>query len=106
MNINNIRVDECSGFFDTDESVYYPSLEDLILNGVFNFCGCGCPNKVFDQIYTGLVSIEKESPLEVDDLLLYVFDRDGLTEHGSSVCGSWLSPYGKAVLSFIKENLK
>lgn len=85
------------------ESLAYQTTTDVILQGVFGFCGCGSPKDSLKKIYDGLMYIKKQVPAEVDDILLYVFDKEGLTEHGVSVWGSWLSDYGKQVLRFMEE---
>lgn len=41
------------------------------------------------------------NPKAAAHLILYVLDKRDLTEHGGSVCGSWLSDRGRQVLALM-----
>lgn len=69
-------------------------------------CGCsGYSEKhvedVFSRLYCAHVNDESfyydysnEKIAAIEELVLMIFDKVGLTEHGSSVRGSWLTPKG------------
>lgn len=72
-----------------------------------HFCGCGSP----PDAYGALLRLLRLHPLHsnraafdewitdsgVEYLLLYWLDHAGLTEHGGTVGGAWLTPKGESV---------
>jgi hypothetical protein len=95
----------------------------------WKFCGCGEPEKcctfirdalrLIDSRYSSGMSKEEHSAkwheivnfLGGDErpglywLFLYWADSNGLTEHGSSIDGAWLSPKGKEVLAILESSV-
>lgn len=86
----------------------------------FNFCGCGCLHMSIKFISEVLNCYEDEdgwsSPhLNLDkaievcgndnitDFMLHWLDTVELTNHGSSVYGSWLEEKGKALRDYLKN---
>lgn len=79
------------------------------------FCGCGDPAVAAEALRLLLrlhplheaenrAQLERMVPGEgVRYLVLYMLDRAGLTEHGGTVGGGWLSPKGKEVLAALEE---
>ena len=78
----------------------------------FNFCGCGNPNSSLEFIRDILIII-KEHGAYSDELskklsdegllyfVLYYLDSKGLTEHGGSVGGSWITEKGEEIIQDI-----
>jgi hypothetical protein len=75
-------------------------------------CGCGNPDLVWDTIRDYLKEREdwandriEWKPLETgkDYLLAYLMDHFGLTEHGGSVGGAWLTIEGERTLRYLEE---
>lgn len=86
----------------------------------FGFCGCGCLSMSIKFLHDVLNCYEDEdgwsSPhLNLDkaievcsndnitDFMLHWLDSVELTEHGSSVYGSWLTDKGKALRDYLKN---
>lgn len=87
----------------------------------FGFCGCGCLSMSIKFVRDVLNCYEDReednlSPyLKLDkakevcgndnitDFILHWLDSMELTEHGSSVYGSWLTEKGKALRNYLKE---
>lgn len=78
---------------------------------LLGICGCGRPEIVLENIYDILEKIshknDEGNEFDLYDwadedwrnlLILYVLDEAGLTSHGSSVYGSWISDLGKDFL--------
>ena len=98
-------IEECENFF------YYEKL---------HWCGCGAPNMAKEVIrdYLEVVKVKFDSNADFeekfgvkfvyDDKLLlclaYTLDAAGLTDHGSSIGGSWLTDEGKMFLWLLKQN--
>lgn len=71
------------------------------------FCGCGSPEDAaaallkllrLHSLYEHRTEFEAWIPDKgVQYLLLYQLDRDGLTEHGGSVGGAWLTAKGTEI---------
>lgn len=89
--------------------------EGLLLSGVLGCCGCGTPEDGLRYIAKGLAhftedGVRAEYFKEWNDFsneeatfFLYMMDVLGITEHGSSIYGSWLTEKGKALVkSLIK----
>jgi hypothetical protein len=84
----------------------------------WKFCGCGSPETVVKLVRDALAAIKARSdgefkedylvpvlgPLDSPTRLffLYWLDAVGLTEHGGSVYGSWLTDKGKQVLELLR----
>lgn len=129
--MNAYTMDVLSIAYDDDSKMYeydgcsYNGLEEVLINGVVGFCGCGRPDDALKYIHDGLRliddlelavsesnSFERNSSYddwryevekhfkssEAEYFFYYVMDVLGLTEHGGSVPG-WLSDKGKAFLS-------
>lgn len=97
------------------------AIDDHIKLEILGLCACGCPEDVMIAIgkYLNAVSLEHQHLKAVglkeafgvdsvynNSLLLYMaydLDSRGLTEHGSSIGGAWITPLGMRCLTFIKE---
>lgn len=76
------------------------------------WCGCGLPEETYRTLLFMLEWCKDHQPLEslreriTDEgaryWLLYDLDRLGLTQHGGSVDGSWLSEKGRAVMEALR----
>lgn len=89
--------------------------ESVLQCGVLGCCGCGTPEDNLRYIAKGLAhftedGVRAEYITEWNDFsneeatfFLYMMDVLGVTEHGSSIYGSWLTEKGKALVkSLIK----
>ena len=99
-------------YIDKD-GVSHPSKKAFLQQEVFGFCGCGNPDEAMIFIHNVLQLINQEKgwgnemqcliPSEgVYYFVLYTLDDKKLTEHGTSIGGSWLTPKGKEVLADIE----
>ena len=72
---------------------------------LFGFCGCGAPWEIVSYLKKYLdenKDWDNRGQLNVDVaywLMAYLCDLHGLTEHGSSVGGAWLTDLGKEWLN-------
>lgn len=80
------------------------------------FCGCGCPDEAYNLVrdllalapfYDHQDELKARIGVTGDDhgalyLVLYALDKAGLTEHGGSVAGSWLTPKGTHYLGLMR----
>lgn len=76
------------------------------------FCGCGNPEEacralhdllVLHPLYENQEALRRLLPNEGSrQFMLYILDAMGLTEHGTSVNGAWLSDKGQAVLAALR----
>lgn len=90
---------------------------------VFNFCGCGCLQLSARFIKEVLNCFEEEEGLSspylnltklkeytnnenITDFILHFLDSYGITEHGSSVYGSWLTIEGQKLKEYLNEAIK
>lgn len=90
---------------------------------VFNFCGCGCLTLSVEFIKDVLNCFEEEEDLSshylnlaklkeytnnegIVDFILHFLDSYGITEHGSSVYGSWLTIEGQKLKEYLNEAIK
>lgn len=90
---------------------------------VFNFCGCGCLQLSADFIKDVLNCFEEEEGLSyphlnlvkldsytnnkgITDFILHFLDVYSITEHGSSVYGSWLTLEGQKLKECLNEIIK
>jgi len=86
---NNIRDDAQHPDSDLDW------VERILFDG---FCGCGSPDMVVDAMIGYLSQDDKmlKCGEGLDQLMLaYWADSAGLTEHGTSVFVTWLTPAGR-----------
>lgn len=90
---------------------------------VFNFCGCGSLGLSAEFIKEVLNCFEEEEGLSshflnlgkldeytnnkgITDFILHFLDSYGITEHGSSVYGSWLTIEGQKLKEYLNEAIK
>lgn len=80
-----------------------------------NFCGCGDPVSAVKALLAVMDALAERQKSDwkndrVEGTLpdgawslipLYVLDAAGLTEHGGSVTGSWLTPEGEALRNWL-----
>ncbi len=121
---NNMLVGPDGCHYDTPQAAFY--------FGVLNFCVCGVPEEVLEHLRDVLRILDARSresraqnprpkyedsawakrTEELDKLLgdgmlywltLYWLDSLDLTEHGSTVSGSWLTPEGESVLAMLNS---
>lgn len=105
----------------TEDGVEYRTDKDFLesfLIEVFDFCGCGLlldgtgvflkqVLNAFDEDYLSLDKIEDVCKTdEIVDFTLHFLDANELTDHGSSVYGSWLTEKGIALRECLNEVLK
>lgn len=119
-------------FFDKDNvsyeyltQDYYSEMQDdeEFLTGffgeAFGFCGCGCLSMSIKFVrdilncfedsedVTGYLKLDKAKEAcgndNITDFVLHWLDTVELTEHGSSVYGSWLTEKGKALRDYLKN---
>lgn len=105
----------------TGDGVEYQTDEDFLesfLIEVFDFCGCGHlldgtgvflkqVLNAFDDNYLSLNKIEDVCKTdEIVDFTLHFLDANELTDHGSSVYGSWLTEKGIALREYLNEVIK
>lgn len=86
---------------------------------IFDFCGCGCLSMSIKFVRDILNCYEDEEGLSpylnldkakevcgndnITDFMLHWLDTVELTDHGSSVYGSWLTNKGKALRDYLKN---
>jgi len=109
--VSRMKADECD----------WEDLVDYIQTGLFEFCGCGNPERNLEYIMNGLSYINEFIGGELDELtkmgieifgndeskyfFFYWADKEELTDHGNSVPG-WLTKKGEellAALQYLKE---
>lgn len=105
----------------TEDGIEYRTDEDFLesfLIEVFNFCGCGSlldgtgvflkqVLNAFDDDYLSLDKIEDICKTnEIVDFTLHFLDANELTDHGTSIYGSWLTEKGIALRECLNEVLK
>ena len=97
----------------------YDNAGSLILNGMFQFCGCGTPEEAGRLILQSLKLIrdcnaekitwkerDKQYPSEAwRYFMAYQLDNWGLTEHGTSVDSAWLTDKGIEVMEDLEQIL-
>ena len=87
----------------------------------FGFCGCGCLSMSIKFVRDILncfedreednlsqyLNLDKAKEVcgndNITDFILHWLDSVGLTDHSSSVYGSWLTEKGKALRNYLKE---
>lgn len=90
----------------------------------FNFCGCGCLHMSIKFIRDVLncyedreednlspyLNLDKAEEVcgneDITDFMLHWLDSVGLTDHGISIYGSWLTKKGEALRDYLKEVVK
>lgn len=92
----------------------YETLVDARWFEEMNFCGCGCPEETQEWLAAVLDAIKARSDSRYtrDDVqaaiglnenaayfVLYALDAMGLTDHGGSVGGCWLTTEGERLLA-------
>ncbi len=107
--------------FTDKDGIEYDTLPQYLQSGVLEFCGCGRPGNNLNYIRKGLAILRDFYDTEsinydefkklVDDLyhdsdnayfFWYWCDKEGYTEHGSSLPG-WLTDEGQKLLSQLEE---
>lgn len=89
---------------------HYESIEEAFTSGVLGCCGCGAPEFVAEAMQSYLVSVRDGEHWSYPGagvewaryLLKYDAARVGLTEHGGSVDGAWLTDAGKLWLELLE----
>jgi hypothetical protein len=80
---------------------------DMLLASYMNFCCCGDVEEALNYVMTWLELINNTGYMNIDKqedwFVIYALDSFGLTEHGTSICGCWLSDKGEELLSLMKE---
>lgn len=113
--------------FDRSEGIITSDDEDFLetfIVEVFNFCGCGCLMSMSVRFLNDILNCYHKEEEEKDlspylnlkeakkvckeddnicDFMLHFLDSHELTEHGSSVYGSWLTDKGIALKSALNE---
>lgn len=103
---------------DKEQPSTIVEMVDRIYYEALGFCGCGSPEWTCDYILTMLMmfhrsngtmeilfgrdSVSNEMTEEQLDFILKWLDSVHLTDHGSSVYGSWLTDYGVLVKNILK----
>lgn len=108
INYNEIKTTFEYDTLDTEEALSY--FRSYFYFEILNFCGCGSPIGILDEVILPLLDDFNYGPYENfnhrtaedDDIskpliefFLHYFDALGLTNHGSSVGGSWLEESGR-----------
>lgn len=107
------KVDSSEFPYSDEDGVSHRSKKGYLQTEIFGFCGCGDPDSamVLVRDVLKLLSERKGWGEEAKKLLptegiyyfiLYSLDDKKLTEHGSSVGGSWLTQKGEEVLADIE----
>jgi hypothetical protein len=90
-------------YIDENSRSWYDFI-DYVTYEVLGFCGCG--DSAVKEDALGLIRDNAEVIKMPDgwdakyfDLMMHLFDGRGITEHGTSVMGSWLNKKGLAIRS-------
>lgn len=67
------------------------------------FCGCCTPENTWKPILEELERLDRKEYKSDDDLASAIVDHSGLSEHGGSIRGGWLTPTGEEALAFLRE---
>ena len=98
----------------------YESLADLRWQDELKFCGCGLPEEVRAWLLGIMTALAKRGggtwtehsemvatigadPDMIFYFVMYVLDAMGLTEHGGSVGGAWLTDKGRQLLVELQQ---
>lgn len=105
----------------TEDDIEYQTDEEFLesfLIEIFDFCGCGSlldgtgvflkqVLNAFDDDFLSLDKIKEVCKTnEIMDFTLHFLDANELTDHGTSVYGSWLTEKGIALRECLNEVLK
>lgn len=109
------------GYLDT-EGCYWDSLGSLFYSGLLDMCSCGYAATASELMMKALVAcddwVKRDAPWPLDivtqlvkdtdprviaEILLHILDSKGLTEHGTTVSGSWLDDKGKEWIAFVSS---
>ena len=100
------KLEEQEGQEITDEPI-----EDEVMREL-GLCGCGDPWTFVRQLAEYLKNVRDRVPMYEGENLekfiayMYLCDDRGLTEHGSSVLGAWLTDKGKELLKRLEQEGK
>jgi hypothetical protein len=124
MHIDKYKQED--GWYKDEDGISYETAESFF-QGMFNFCGCGCPDLSLEFIKDALQHVSDLSLFVhskkitwqewnatgirlfhtngIEYFTYYFLDANELTEHGGSVPG-WLTPKGQELLEDLTEYLK
>ena len=104
--------------YKDDDGAHHGAVDSLLQSGILGFCMCGDPDENLDFIRAGLEHIDRYTTQPYEDwnrdklalfgndgiarFFWYWADKEGLTDHGSSVPG-WLEPNGRELLALLRE---
>jgi hypothetical protein len=74
-------------------------LQDII-------CGCANDAATWGKVLEELERLERGDYKPDDDLVCAIVDYAGLSEHGVSIRGGWLTDKGREALAFLREALE
>ena len=91
-----------------DEESKITKMQEYFHYDLMGWCGCGCPENADRAVLTYMETLnygEIKKTKDIHDIyeglhdplllcLMYTLDEKGLTEHGSSVYGAWLTTKG------------
>lgn len=67
-------------------------------------CGCSSTETTWGLFFAEMERLERGEFKPNDDLTTAVCAWAGISEHGTSVRGGWLTENGKAALAFLREH--
>lgn len=67
------------------------------------FCGCCTVENTWGAVFAELERCERAEHKGDDGLAAAICDHCGLTDHGTSIRGAWLTDSGKESLAFLRE---
>ena len=130
MRISDFENAEIPGMYKHD-GIDHKDVESLLQSGILGFCMCGTPDDNLVYVREGLrllgeMGPENENGLlapnwhewfegyearklkhfgskEANHFFCYWADKEGLTEHGSSVLSPWLTDMGQDILDMLDE---
>lgn len=103
--------DPANGCLIGPDGCHYDTEADAMYSGVLGLCGCGDPEAVHRLLidclraHVGLGNpveriekIVRSNPEIVAEFIGHFLGSKGLTDHGSSVYGAWLTKRGEQVI--------
>lgn len=108
ISYNEIKTTFDNDKLDREEALSY--FRSYFYSEILNFCGCGSPISILDEVILPLLDEFDYGPYEnfnrrtaekggisepLIEFFLHYLDALDLTNHGSSVGGSWLEESGK-----------